>query len=176
MIMTVVDAREVGPCSSRGQWSDVRASTASIRCRARLYWAWFSGSISIKQPTSLLVRDRGTRGQRTSRGSCSDKRTIIFSRTVGWRILLCVWWSGHGTRRASSAQRRPGSHHGLQPRAEGGGQARQQLHGRLRLGLAVEQRVAQPLTRQHQELRAQNLLVLHLQHHLVGKTDATGVR
>lgn len=42
-----------------------------------------------------------------------------------------------------------GSHHRLQPRAEGGGQAGQQLHGGLRLVLAVEKRVAQPLTCQH---------------------------
>lgn len=31
------------------------------------------------------------------------------------------------------------SHHSLEPCAEGGGQAGQQLHGRLCLGLAVEQ-------------------------------------
>lgn len=59
-----------------------------------------------------------------------------------------------------------GSHHRLQPRAEGGGQAGQQLHGGLRLVLAVEKRVAQPLTCQHQQLGAQNILIFHLQHHL----------
>lgn len=55
-----------------------------------------------------------------------------------------------------------GSHHRLQPRAEGGGQAGQQLHGSLRLVLAVEKRVAQPLTCQHQQLGAQNILIFHL--------------
>lgn len=55
---------------SGGQSTVVRASTASRRCRARLYWAWFSGRISIRRPTSLLVCGRGTRGHRSSLGSC----------------------------------------------------------------------------------------------------------
>lgn len=54
------------------------------------------------------------------------------------------------------------SHHSLEPCAEGGGQAGQQLHGSLRLALAVKQRVAQPLAGQHQQLRAQHVLVFHL--------------
>lgn len=55
---------------SRGQSSVVRASRASRRCRARLYWAWFSGRISTRRPTSLLVCCRGSEGRRRSLGSC----------------------------------------------------------------------------------------------------------
>lgn len=63
---------KTGPLkASRGQSSVVRASKASRRCRARLYWAWFSGSISTRRPTSLLVWHRGTEGHRRSLGSCS---------------------------------------------------------------------------------------------------------
>lgn len=58
------------------------------------------------------------------------------------------------------------SYHGLQPGTEGGGQAGQQLHGRLCLALAVEQGVTQPLATQDQQLGAQDVLVLHLQHGL----------
>lgn len=52
-------------------WCALNASTASSRCSARLYWACFSGRISTSRLTSLLVCVRGTRGQRSSLGSCS---------------------------------------------------------------------------------------------------------
>lgn len=60
------------------QSSAVRASTASSRCRARLYWAWFSGRISIRRPTSRLVWTKGTRGHRSSLGSCSTDNQISY--------------------------------------------------------------------------------------------------
>lgn len=59
-------------------------------------------------------------------------------------------------------------YHGLEPGAERGGQASQQLHGGLCLALAVQQGVAQPLAGQHQQLGAQHVSVLHLQHGLEG--------
>lgn len=57
-------------------------------------------------------------------------------------------------------------YHSLEPCAEGGGQSSQQLHGSLGPILVVEQAVAEPLTGQHQELGAQNILIFYLQHHL----------
>ncbi|TNN26984.1 hypothetical protein EYF80_062873 [Liparis tanakae] len=66
----------------------VRASTASRRCRARLYWAWFSGRISMSRPTSLLVWGRGSRGQRSSLG--------VGGRRASSSMAACVWlwlWS-----------------------------------------------------------------------------------
>lgn len=58
------------------------------------------------------------------------------------------------------------SYHSLQPGAERGRQTGQQLHVGFGLWLGMEQREGESLTNQHQQLRAQNILVLHLHHHL----------
>lgn len=76
---------------------------------------------------------------------------------------MTSWWSPSAC-----------THHRFQPGAESGRQAGQQLPAFPRLG--VEERVRQPLPRQHQQLRGKDLFVLNLQDGLRRGTRTTRVR